>query len=316
MAIFKAKLESNYAVIPNSALQDKEISYEATGLLAMMLSLPDNWEIHKSWLQEQKVKCGRDKLTSIMNELVENGYVRKQVKQGDDGRLNGVDWLVYPESTVQLKTRKTVKPLDGESDTTKETDLQSKQDTNLIVQPKAKPSIDEEFELFWMHGTHTQIQQGLKKVNKAAAKKSFKAQVNKLPKGFSYSNGDDQFQGAMAFAMMIIDDIEKRCQSGQFGFENSLHPTTYLNNQRWNDSYETNQQSTNATSNRKLTAEEERNQELLRKYGNTAPPSGWTDNQPANTGMDQREVQRGIYEPMGAQEFTIDLDSGDWSSNG
>lgn len=128
MAIFKAKMESQFAVIPNAALQDSNLSYEATGLLAMMLSLPDDWEIHKTWLQQQKVKCGRDKLTSMMNELIESGYVRKVVKQTEDGKLNGVDWLVYSE-TVQLENRKTVQPLDGKPVTTKETSLQKKQDT-------------------------------------------------------------------------------------------------------------------------------------------------------------------------------------------
>ena len=86
MAIFKAKVESQFSVIANAALQDSRLSYEATGLLAMMLSLPDDWEIHKTWLQNQKVKCGRDKLTNMMKELVEAGYVRKVVKQDESGR--------------------------------------------------------------------------------------------------------------------------------------------------------------------------------------------------------------------------------------
>lgn len=205
MAIYKAKLESNYAVIPNALLQDKQLSYEATGLLAMMLSLPDDWEIRKSWLQGQKVKCGRDKLTSMMKELVEAGYVRRQVKQGQDGRLDGVDWLVYPESTVLLKNRNTDKPSDGKSDTTKETDIQSKQDT--------KDYIDKLFEDFWSAG--------MRKVNKAGAKKSFNAQIKK------YEGTPEQF------TEMLIEDIKSRV-GNQYGFD-SLHPSTYLNGQRWND---------------------------------------------------------------------------------
>lgn len=151
MAIYKAKVETEYAVIPNAALQDKSLSYEATGLLAMMLSLPDDWEIHKSWLQEQKQKCGRDKLTRMMAELVEAGYVRKQVKQGDAGKFDGVDWLVFP--TAQLKNRTTEKPSDGKPDTTKETDLQSKHNYKHMVHPADKPPVKkdyaEEFEWIW-----------------------------------------------------------------------------------------------------------------------------------------------------------------------
>lgn len=81
-------------------------------------------------------------------------------------------------------------------------------------------------------------------------------------------------------------------------------------------SYATNQQSINATSNRKLTAEEERNAELLRKYGNANASSGWPVNQPSDTGVDKRQVQRGIYEQVEQEGTTIDLDSGDWSSDG
>lgn len=138
MAIYKAKIESNFATIPNSSLQDKSISFAATGLLSLMLSLPDDWDIHKSWLQEQKIKCGRDKLTSMMKELVDAGYVVRKVKQKEDGLLDGVDWLVYP--TVQLKNRETVKPFDGKPVTTKETDIQNKQLKDLIVPAKPKRS--------------------------------------------------------------------------------------------------------------------------------------------------------------------------------
>lgn len=211
MAIYKAKLESNFAVISNILLQDKELSYEATGLLAMMLSLPDDWKIHKSWLQDQKIKCGRDKLTSMMNELVDNGYVRRKVRQSEDGKLNGVDWLVYPESTVSLENRKTVNPSDVKSDTTKETDIQNKQVNN----------IDRFFDIFW--------QSGMRKVNKSGALKSFK-------KALKDENGKSPEQ----FASELANDVQLRIQSNQFGFD-KMHPTTYLNQKRWNDEYETNQ---------------------------------------------------------------------------
>lgn len=141
MAIFKAKVESQFSVIANAALQDSRLSYEATGLLAMMLSLPDDWEIHKTWLQNQKVKCGRDKLTNMMKELVETGYVRKVVKQDESGRLDGVDWLVYGEA-VQLENRTTEKPSNGKPVTTKETSIQKKQETKRFAAPTEKEVFD------------------------------------------------------------------------------------------------------------------------------------------------------------------------------
>ena len=208
MAIFKAKVESNYAVLPNSTLQDSSISYEATGLLAMILSLPDDWEIHKTWLQKQKIKCGRDKMSKMMNELVDAGYVVVKQSVGEDGRFLQNDYLVHP-TPVNWKpvNWKPVdgKTVDGKPVTTKETDIQSKQDT--------KDYIDQLFEKFWSAG--------MKKVNKAGAKKSFNAQVKK------YEGTPEQF------TEMLIEDVKSRIGK-QYGFD-SLHPTTYLNGQRWGD---------------------------------------------------------------------------------
>jgi len=129
MAIFKAVVHSEYAQIPNSTLQDKSLTFEARGLLAMLLSLPEDWEIHKSWLQGQSVKCGRDKLTRMLKELQDSGYVRKKMNQRDDGKFSDIDWLVYP--TAQLKTRSTENPSDGKPATTKETIKQRNKNTNI-----------------------------------------------------------------------------------------------------------------------------------------------------------------------------------------
>lgn len=128
MAIFKAKVRTSFSAIPNKTLQDKRLTFEATGLLAMLLSLPEDWEIHKDWLQKQKQKCGRDKLTRMMKELQDAGYVTKIYKQEDGGRMNGVDWFVYP--VEQLQSRTTENADSGKPATTKETSLQSKQETN------------------------------------------------------------------------------------------------------------------------------------------------------------------------------------------
>ncbi|MGL5307232.1 MAG: hypothetical protein ACRC9Y_14030 [Aeromonas veronii] len=134
MAIRKAKVNSGFTVMLNKSMQDKNLSFEATGLLAMMLSLPDDWDIHKSWLQLQKQKCGRDKLTNMMKELIDAGYVVKRFKQKDDGRMDGVDWFVYPEpvtekQAAELENRTTGNPVSGDDDTTKNTSLQNKQNT-------------------------------------------------------------------------------------------------------------------------------------------------------------------------------------------
>lgn len=131
MAIKKAKVTSNYVTIPNSSAQDKNLSFEARGLLTLMLSMPDDWVMHRSWLMEQSCGCGRDKMTRILKELEDNGYLIRHVKQTETGKMNGWDWEVYPSpvNTDERENRHTENPSVGKPAPTKETSLQSKQNT-------------------------------------------------------------------------------------------------------------------------------------------------------------------------------------------
>lgn len=133
MAIYKAKVPSHFAIIPNDTAQDSRLSFEARGLLTLMLSMPDDWAIHKEWLIKQSPKCGRDKMTRILKELIEHGYVvKKAIHQG--GQFNGVDWLVYSEPySVELKTRRTEYQSDCKSHTIKETSSQRNSNTKKHI---------------------------------------------------------------------------------------------------------------------------------------------------------------------------------------
>src|SRR3990167_5037614 len=75
----------------------------------------------------------------------------------------------------------------------------------------------ENFERFW--------EAGMRKVEK---KSSFTA-FRRLLKGMSQPARHE-------FTCKLVTDIKKRIALNQFGFD-SLHPTTYLNGERWNDEY-------------------------------------------------------------------------------
>ena len=171
MAIYKSSAADKYTVVPNESVRDLSLSFEATGLLCFLLSLPSDWAIHKSWLQKQKVNCGRDKLTRLVAELEDAGYIKREVAQLDSGKLNGFDWYVYP--TASLKNRNTVKPCDGEPATTKERSLESKDPTNLDQSKIARAKLEEDsFDYWWKHYP--------KKVAKASALKSWKKVIKKI----------------------------------------------------------------------------------------------------------------------------------------
>ena len=71
----------------------------------------------------------------------------------------------------------------------------------------------EPFEIFW--------NSGMRKLNKKKAKTIF----SRLGK----ASGD-----ALSLAMSLRFDIQTRIKLKQFGFD-SMHPTTYLNGERWED---------------------------------------------------------------------------------
>lgn len=131
MAIYKAKVESDYTTIPNATAQDDRLSFEARGLLTLLLSMPHDWAINNSWLIKQS-KAGRDKVQRILNELAEYGYLIKAQERTDKGKFSSNDYLVYAKPVNGKPVNG--KPVDGKTATTKETELQKKQDTNIYVE--------------------------------------------------------------------------------------------------------------------------------------------------------------------------------------
>jgi hypothetical protein len=75
--------------------------------------------------------------------------------------------------------------------------------------------LDELFEQFW--------NAGMVKVNKKKARQIFTKLAKKEEDVFSFTEN-------------LIIDIQKRLEIRQLGFS-AMHPTTYLNGERWDDEY-------------------------------------------------------------------------------
>jgi hypothetical protein len=95
--IIKIKHEADFTIIGNSALQDSSLSWAARGLLAYMLSLPSDWDIHENELLAHTTD---KKLAThnAMEELIRDGYVFK--RQGKDFR-NETDFFVSDSKTTK-----------------------------------------------------------------------------------------------------------------------------------------------------------------------------------------------------------------------
>lgn len=95
--IYRVAKKENYVVLDKAFLKDEQLSWKAKGLLAYMLSLPDDWSFSLADLAIRS-KCGREATAKILDELIEAGYLQKVQERGKDGKYGGVEFFVYEVS--------------------------------------------------------------------------------------------------------------------------------------------------------------------------------------------------------------------------
>lgn len=82
-----AKLKKNlreYARIPNSLINNKEVSFKAKGLFAYIESKPDGWEFAINRIAYD-TKDGKDSIRVGLLELEQAGYLKRQKYQNESG---------------------------------------------------------------------------------------------------------------------------------------------------------------------------------------------------------------------------------------
>lgn len=81
-----------YFSMSRAAAQDETLSWEARGMLAYLLSKPDDWEVRPADLQQQ---CGRDRVYRVLKELIAAGYIVYEHIRRDDGVFSAAEYRVY-----------------------------------------------------------------------------------------------------------------------------------------------------------------------------------------------------------------------------
>ena len=101
MAIIKQKRITNYTIVNNEILAPNNLSFEAMGVLCMLLSKPDDWEVYPAALVNYTVntrkQSKRDTIYMIINELMSAGYIHRE-KQ----RNGQTEYHVYDEPNTEL----------------------------------------------------------------------------------------------------------------------------------------------------------------------------------------------------------------------
>jgi hypothetical protein len=86
MIVRAPRPKAHFTIIANELLRNNRLSLRARGLLAMLLSYPDNWRTSAEQLAKVCVE-GRDAIRSTLAELEAAGYIlRRRVQAIDSGQ--------------------------------------------------------------------------------------------------------------------------------------------------------------------------------------------------------------------------------------
>jgi len=100
-SIHRTPKESHYARIDNCMLQDERLSYTTRGVLASILSRPDDWRITQAGIVSQGHQ-GRDAISTAMKEAVKYGYARKEDYRNSLGQSSS-RWLIFESPALNDK---------------------------------------------------------------------------------------------------------------------------------------------------------------------------------------------------------------------
>ena len=221
MSVFRRHKKTNYTSIDNGLFLDKSLSMKAKGLLAQILSLPDEWHYSISGLTSL-FSDGRDAVNSAINELVEHGYIVRTQVFDDNGKFAGYDYDIYEnpqENTGAVAGFPfTEKPFTEKPFTENQALLNTNRlntnisNTNNIDISPISP-YDDYYEQFWAAYP--------KKVDKKGCYKKF-CKIKDLNVIFPD----------------IMRALETQKRSKQWNEENGKyipHPSTWINQERWNN---------------------------------------------------------------------------------
>ena len=91
--IRRAARRQRYLIVDQSAVEDSRLSWAARGLLAYLLSRPDDWRVYVSDLIKRG-NLGRDGIYSLLRELRNTGYLHYQRRRDKQGRMRGGTYTV------------------------------------------------------------------------------------------------------------------------------------------------------------------------------------------------------------------------------
>ena len=96
MAIIRVPKVTNYTVMSNHHLTDRDLSFKAKGLMSYMLSRPDDWDFTIAGLSRLN-KDGRDAIGRIIQELESHGYLERIRRRQSKGTFGTMEYVLHEQ---------------------------------------------------------------------------------------------------------------------------------------------------------------------------------------------------------------------------
>ena len=110
MTVFHVAKNTNYTVMSNHHLRNRELSLKAKGLLSQMLSLPEKWDYTLqglTYINREQI----DAIRQAVHELERAGYIVRTRERDSRGRLRGTEYTIYEEPQLSSDLPALEKPL-------------------------------------------------------------------------------------------------------------------------------------------------------------------------------------------------------------
>lgn len=110
------KRDNPFVQIDKNCLEDKNLSWKAKGLLAYLLSRPDNWKVIIEDLRNKSTD-GRDSIYSGLKELTEAKYIIKKRMHDEKGKFTGWEYQVFEQPQLdEISNEDSVLTVSGKSE--------------------------------------------------------------------------------------------------------------------------------------------------------------------------------------------------------
>lgn len=100
MSIYRIRHEREYFSLSNDIVNNPDISWKAKGILAYLLSKPNDWKVYANDIIEHS-KDGETAVRAGINELIAAGYIIREKLRDDMGKIKEWEYTVLENPDVE-----------------------------------------------------------------------------------------------------------------------------------------------------------------------------------------------------------------------